>query len=95
MARRINKYRGYHDISAAELVYSTSTALPQELSSFWSASIVESAPPFPTAARFSQTVRIPMSAGETPEIRDACPNVAGRIVVNFWRASFRRLGTVA
>ena len=27
------------------------------------------------------------SAGETPGIRDACPIVAGRIRVSFWRAS--------
>jgi hypothetical protein len=35
-----------------------------------------------------------MSAGETPEMREAWPNVAGRIFVSFCRASLRRLGTV-
>src|SRR5436190_23233536 len=44
--------------------------------------------------RFNQTVTIAMSAGDTPEIRDAWPRVAGRSLVNFWRASLRRLGTV-
>src|SRR2546428_8300673 len=43
----------------------------------------------------SHTRRILISAGETPEIRDACPTVAGRIVMNFCRASARKLGTVA
>ena len=27
------------------------------------------------------------SAGETPEMRDACPSVCGRIAASFWRAS--------
>ena len=27
------------------------------------------------------------SAGETPEMRDACPKVCGRIAASFWRAS--------
>jgi hypothetical protein len=32
---------------------------------------------------FSQTITIPMSAGDTPEIRDAWPRVVGRIFANF------------
>src|ERR1051326_8067634 len=43
---------------------------------------------------FSHTINIPISAGDTPEIRDAWPHVARRICVNFCRASFLRLGTV-
>jgi len=34
-------------------------------------------------------------AGDTPEMREAWPRVAGRIFPSFWRASLRRLGTVA
>jgi hypothetical protein len=45
--------------------------------------------------RFSQTIKMLMSAGDTPEMRAAWPRVAGRIRANFWRASLRRLGTVA
>ena len=43
--------------------------------------------------RFNQTIRIPMSAGDTPEMRDAWPSVAGRIFISFCRASIRKLGT--
>ena len=35
-----------------------------------------------------------ISAGETPEIREAWPTVSGRIFVSFCRASARKLGTV-
>src|ERR1051326_1629955 len=45
--------------------------------------------------RFSHTSRIPISDGDTPEMREAWPTVAGRIFVNFWRASFRKLGMEA
>lgn len=45
--------------------------------------------------RFSHTIRIPTSEGDTPEIRDACPSVAGRISASLTRASVRRLGTCA
>src|SRR5690348_11658096 len=43
------------------------------------------------ALRLSHTIRILMSAGETPEMRAAWPTVPGRIWANFWRASIRRL----
>src|SRR5690349_14714235 len=46
------------------------------------------------AARLSHTSKMLMSEGETPEILAACPTVPGRIFVNFWRASLRKLGTV-
>ena len=38
----------------------------------------------------SRTISAPISAGETPEIRDACPSVRGRICCNFCRASVRK-----
>jgi hypothetical protein len=47
------------------------------------------------ALRFSQTNKMLTSAGDTPEIREACPSVAGRILLSFCRASTRRLGTEA
>ena len=40
----------------------------------------------------SQIMRTEMSEGETPEIREAWPNVAGRIFSSFTLASVRRLG---
>jgi hypothetical protein len=43
---------------------------------------------------FNQTMRMLMSAGDTPEMRAAWPMVVGRILANFCRASSRRLGTV-
>ena len=43
-------------------------------------------------ARFNQIAKILTSAGETPEMRDACPNVVGRIFESFIIASVRRLG---
>ncbi len=45
------------------------------------------------ADRFNQTIKMLMSAGDTPEIRAAWPIVVGRILANFCRASRRRLGT--
>ena len=36
---------------------------------------------------FRYTMRTDMSAGDTPEIRDACPSDTGRILSNFCRAS--------
>ena len=33
--------------------------------------------------RFNQTIKIAMSAGETPDIREACPSVAGRMFASF------------
>jgi len=40
--------------------------------------------PLATELRFNQTAKIPMSAGDTPEMRAAWPMVAGRILVSFW-----------
>src|SRR5438132_3751378 len=51
--------------------------------------ISDLSPPF-----FSHTIKMLMSAGDTPEIREAWPIVIGRIFRNFCRASIRRLGTV-
>jgi hypothetical protein len=51
--------------------------------------------PFMDAFRFNQTIKMLMSAGETPEMREACPKVSGCIWLSFWRASSRRLGTSA
>src|SRR5271170_2015001 len=59
-----------------------------------SGSLAESLHPFAPAERFNQTMRMLMSAGDTPEMRAACPIVFGRILENFCRASSRRLGTV-
>ncbi len=38
----------------------------------------------------SQTISAAISAGETPEMRLACPIFSGRISFSFWRASRRR-----
>ena len=38
----------------------------------------------------SQIINAATSAGETPEIRDACPRLAGRTSESFSRASSRR-----
>src|SRR5262249_8152949 len=42
--------------------------------------------------RFIQINTSEISAGDTPEIRDACPTVTGRTLMSFWRASVRKLG---
>jgi hypothetical protein len=54
---------------------------------------IDWAEPFAAAQRFSHTMRMLMSAGDTPDMRDACPIVAGRILLSFWRASSLKLGT--
>ncbi len=41
------------------------------------------ASPLPDLVLFNHTISMPMSAGETPEMRDAWPNVAGRIFASF------------
>jgi len=41
--------------------------------------------------RFIQIITRQMSAGETPEIRDACPSVIGRISLNFLARFIRKL----
>ena len=46
-----------------------------------------------SVTRRSQTERMATSEGETPEMREAWPRVAGRILASLARASLRRLGT--
>src|SRR5260221_4780170 len=70
----------------------SSSSDSQELQA--SISLTELLCPFAPAERFSQTIRILMSAGDTPEMRAALPMVAGRFLANFCRASRRKLGTV-
>ena len=50
--------------------------------------------PLALELRFNQTSKIPISAGDTPEMRAAWPMVVGLIRASFCDASRRRLGTV-
>lgn len=42
---------------------------------------------FPAFIRFTYTMSTDMSAGDTPEMREACPRERGRILSSFCRAS--------
>src|ERR1017187_4211140 len=55
--------------------------------------VIEAFCPLVAPQRFKQTMRMLISAGDTPEMRAAWPMVAGRILESFCRASSRRLGT--
>src|SRR5688572_19337197 len=65
------------------------------LSSSFTGSTTSFLASFGEGPRFIQTMSMLISAGETPEMREAWPIVSGLIFSSFTRASFRKLGTVS